>query len=84
MFAAKTKNNLKRQVLHNGTLLDTGKKERTRESFGKKEKDKEEDVLNEESLRPGPKLLSPEKTPVFVFSSGPKPVKSGCCVRSRF
>ena len=70
----------KRQVLHNGTLLDTGKKERTRESFGKKEKDKEEDIFNEESVRSGPKLLSPEKTPVFVFSSGPKPVKSGCGV----
>ena len=79
LFAAKTKS-LKRQVLHYGTLLDTGNKERTRESFGKKEKDKEEDILNEESLRSGPKLLSPEKTPVFVFSSGPNPVKSGCGV----
>ena len=48
---------------------------------GKKEKDKEEeDTLNEESFRSGPKLSSPEKTPVFVVSSGPKPVKSGCGV----
>ena len=48
----KNKKVLKRQVLHNGTLLDTGKKERIRESFGKKEKDKEEeDILNEEILR---------------------------------
>ena len=61
-------------------MLDTGKKERKRESLGKKEKDKEEDKKNEESLRSGPKLSSPEKTPVFVFSSGPKPEKSGCGV----
>ena len=31
-------------------------------------------------MRSGPKLLSLEKTPAFVFSSGPKPVKSGCGV----
>ena len=61
----------KGQVLHNNTFLDTGKKERTRESLGNKEKDKEEYILNAESLRSGPKLSSPEKTPDFVLHQVP-------------
>ena len=55
--------------------------EEKRKVFCEESKEFEEPIFQEDrSLRSGPKLSSPKKTPVFVVSSGSQPVKSGCGV----